>query len=206
MSGQEQFPNAGKTTLPKGPMRSKNSLRISVILILAVVCLAIVCPVPRSLLAGILNPLTDLATTVGVSCLHALGVPAVREGDQIHLWNQSVAITLVDAGLRQTIGFLACVAVAIGVVLMPWWQRLVIAVSALFIAPFILFLGTTFYITATCLARNAGIADGTMLSVLRNVPGWGLVLFAGAFLCLELLVLRLVVRLARYLLGVSDCR
>ena len=111
MSRQDQLPNAGRSSVPKGSMRSRNSLRISAMLILAIVCLAMVFPVPRSLVASILSPLTVRSTTDAVNCLHCLGVPVVREGDQIHLENQSVAITPVDAGLRQTIGFLASVAV-----------------------------------------------------------------------------------------------
>ncbi len=91
-------------------------------------------PLPSFLDLGLLGPLQKLATAASTYCLQTLGIAAVNEGNRIALGEVNLDIVEACSGLRMLTIF-GALAVAITMVTdRPWWEKLIIAVSAIPIA------------------------------------------------------------------------
>lgn len=93
-------------------------------------------PLPGFLKDNILRPLQELATQNSVYAMQTLGVEVYRDGNRIHLEQMDLNVVDACSGLRMLTIFIA-MSVAIVMVIVvhrPWWERLIILVSAVPIA------------------------------------------------------------------------
>jgi len=92
-------------------------------------------PWPNVLVNKLMTPLQSLATYFSDYGLTTLGVNCYREGNVIHLPSMSMGVVDACSGLRMLTIFVAlCVAIAMLLNDRPWWERLVIVLSAIPIA------------------------------------------------------------------------
>jgi exosortase len=88
-------------------------------------------PLPGFLKDGLLRPLQLIATRCSVYAMQTLGVEVYRDGNVIHLEKMDMNVIDACSGLRMLTIFLALsVAIAMVYTARPWWERLIIVVSA----------------------------------------------------------------------------
>lgn len=91
-------------------------------------------PLPGFLDSGLLAPLQRLATTASTYALQTIGIPTYNEGNRIVIGEIQLGVVEACSGLRMLTIFVA-LAVAITLVTdRPWWERIVIVLSAVPIA------------------------------------------------------------------------
>ncbi|MFV1981185.1 MAG: exosortase/archaeosortase family protein, partial [Rhodothermia bacterium] len=91
-------------------------------------------PLPSVLKTSILGRLQGWATGASTYALQTLGIAAIRDGNRISIGDLELGVVDACAGLRMTTIFFA-LAVAIALVAKrPWWDRLIILISAIPIA------------------------------------------------------------------------
>jgi exosortase len=99
-----------------------------------VVFLVFMFPLPSILEHGLLNNLQKLASIGSNWTLQTLGIPAVRDGNRIIIDELTLGVVDACSGLRMLTIFCA-LAVAMALLIdRPWWDRLVILLSAIPIA------------------------------------------------------------------------
>jgi len=99
-----------------------------------VVFLVFMFPLPSLLEHGLLHNLQKMATVGSCWTLQTLGVPAVRDGSRIIIDQLTLGVVDACSGLRMLTIFCA-LAVAMAMLIdRPWWDRLVILLSAIPIA------------------------------------------------------------------------
>jgi exosortase len=99
-----------------------------------VVFLLFMFPLPSLLEHGLLNNLQKMAAIGSNWTLQTLGVPAVRDGSRIIIDELTLGVVDACSGLRMLTIFCA-LAVAMALLIdRPWWDRLVILLSAIPIA------------------------------------------------------------------------
>jgi exosortase len=92
-------------------------------------------PLPGFLKDGLLRPLQTIATQFSVYAMQTLGVEVYRDGNVIHLEKMDMNVIDACSGLRMLTIFLALsVAIAMVYTARPWWERLIIVVSAIPVA------------------------------------------------------------------------
>lgn len=141
-------------------------------------------PLPWSVEQGLLSPLQTLATQVSNYALQTLGFGSYREGNVIHI--EDLPLNVVDAcsGLRMTTIFLALSVAVVLVADRPWWENLVILLSAI---PIAIFVNIT-RITVTGVLYMT--ADHQLAEkVFHNWAGWLMVPLAFILLWIEVMIL-----------------
>ena len=99
-----------------------------------VVFLLFMFPLPSILEHGLLNNLQKLATIGSNWTLQTLGIPSVRDGNRIIIDQLTLGVVDACSGLRMLTIFCS-LAVAMALLIdRPWWDRLVILLSAIPIA------------------------------------------------------------------------
>lgn len=141
-------------------------------------------PLPSFLDSGLLGPLQRLATESSTYCLQTLGIAAVNEGNRIALGEVNMEIVEACSGLRMLTIFVA-IAVAITMVTdRPWWEKMIIVVSAVPIALAVNIIRITItgimYVTV-----GAELAD----RVFHDMYGWFMMPVALGMLYVEFQVL-----------------
>lgn len=175
---------------------------ISLLLCLAGLCLAIggmpawrwawpslaflvfMIPLPHRLATALTDPLQRVATMASTFMLQTFGLPAVADGNVIHLDDIELGIVEACSGLRMLMIFFALSTAVVLVIRRPLWEKLVLAVSAVPIA----LLTNMVRITATgILHKTAGraVAD----AVFHDLAGWLMMPMALGLMWLELQVL-----------------
>jgi exosortase len=100
----------------------------------AVAFLIFMFPLPGPLDTNLLAPLQKLATTSSTYVLQTIGIPTYSEGNRIVIGEVQLGVVEACSGLRMLTIFVA-LAVAITLVTdRPWWERIVIILSAIPIA------------------------------------------------------------------------
>jgi len=100
----------------------------------AIAFLIFMFPLPGFLDSDLLAPLQRMATTASTYCLQTLGIPTYNEGNRIVIGEVQLGVVEACSGLRMLTIFVA-LAVAITLVTdRPWWERIVIILSAVPIA------------------------------------------------------------------------
>jgi len=149
----------------------------------AILFLLFMYPMPDRVENMILNPLQRTATVVSTFALQTMGVPAFSEGNRILLPNVELGVVDACSGLRMLTIFLA-LSVAITMVTdRPWWERIVIILSAI---PIALIVNIT-RITATGLLYmvNEHLAE----RVFHDLAGWVMMPMALGLMYVELQLL-----------------
>lgn len=150
-----------------------------------IVFLVFMIPLPKFFEDTILRPLQAVATQTSLFALQTLGLGAYSEGNRIIM--DQVKLNVVDAcsGLRMLTIFLAlAAAIAMISVTRPWWERLIILVTAVPIAVAV----NTIRITVTGLMYNAQFNDFAD-KLVHDWAGYFMMPLALAMLYLELQVL-----------------
>jgi exosortase len=141
-------------------------------------------PLPESLFTLVTLPLQDYTTRVTTSVLQSLSVPALREGNLIHLSSVTLGIVEACSGVRSLFTLLAGAVALSGLTLKQWWQRLLLVSSVVPIA----ILTNTLRVTGTGLLTQVGGA-AVAQSFFHGFSGWGVLIVAALLLCTEILLL-----------------
>ncbi|MCS7306528.1 MAG: exosortase/archaeosortase family protein [Thermoguttaceae bacterium] len=141
-------------------------------------------PLPWSVEQALLNPLQTLATRVSTYVLQTLGFGAYYEGNRIQI--EEVQLGVVDAcsGLRMTTIFLALSVAIVLIADRPWWENLVIVLSAVPIALTV----NVIRITVTGILHVVATAELANL-VFHDLAGWLMVPLALLLLWIEVSIL-----------------
>jgi len=111
--------------------------RVYRVLLFPLFFLFLMVPLPQSLVNVIAFPLQLVAADFAVSSLYALGVPALREGNIIHLAETQLFVAEACSGLRSLMALGTLAVVFAYFFRSNWIERGVIVISALPIAIFV---------------------------------------------------------------------
>ena len=147
-------------------------------------------PFPRALEQMLLNPLQKLATRISHYALETLGIECFTEGNRIMLDGVEMGVVDACSGLRMLTIFAALsTAIAMISTTRPWWERIVILISAIPIALAV----NSVRITLTGLAYSFLGNQGEMVEVINtfahDLAGWIMMPMALGLLYLEYQVL-----------------
>jgi exosortase len=156
----------------------------------AIVFLMFMFPLPTVLKENILGNLQRVATIASTFLMQTFGIAAIREGNRISIDND-LQLGVVDAcsGLRMATIFLALAVAIVLVVRRPWWDRLIILLSAIPIALIVNVIRVTVTGVLYMLARNSELAQ----KVFHDWAGWFMMPLALGLLYLELQILSALV-------------
>jgi len=150
----------------------------------AVAFLIFMFPLPWSVENALLVPLQGLATKVSTYALQTLGIGAYHEGNRICIGELQMGVVDACSGLRMVTIFIALSAAMVLVTERPWWEQVVILVSAVPIALAV----NVMRITVTGILH---LTAGTELAdmVFHDLAGWIMMPLALGLLWLELMVM-----------------
>lgn len=119
-------------------------------------------------ISGILTePLQRIATLASTFLIQTVGIPAVATGNVIHLTEVDVGVIDACNGLRMMMTFFAITTAVAVISDRPWWQKLLIAVSAIPIA-----LGCNIArIAVTCILHET-VGHKLAELVFHDLAGW----------------------------------
>ncbi len=141
-------------------------------------------PLPWTLEQAILSPLQTLATKVSTYGLQTLGFGAYRERNVIRIEDLQLGVVDACSGLRMTTIFLALSVAIVLVADRPWWENLVILLSAIPIAL------TVNVIRITVTGVLYVVADAELAEkVFHDWAGWLMVPLALILLWIEVTIL-----------------
>jgi exosortase len=141
-------------------------------------------PLPDRFFTMITFPLQLYATSVTTTALHALNIPALREGNLISIPSITLGITEACSGIRSLLTLLAGGIVLSYVTQKHWWQRLILVGSVIPIA----IVTNAFRVIGTGLLAHffgTEVAQGFF----HGFSGWVLLIMASLLLCTEVLLL-----------------
>ncbi|MBX7167458.1 MAG: exosortase/archaeosortase family protein [Pirellulales bacterium] len=150
----------------------------------AIAFLLFMYPLPDRVESMLLQPLQRVATQVSTFLLQTMGIPAFADGNRISLPEVELGVIDACAGLRMLTIFIA-LSVAITLITdKPWWERIVIILSAF---PIALIVNITRITVTGILHMTAGpeIAD----KVFHDLAGWVMMPLALGLLYIELQLL-----------------
>ena len=136
-------------------------------------------PLPNSLLLPIAFPLQLIAADWAVNLLYYLHIPALREGNIIHLPNATLFVEVACSGLRSLMALITLGVVFAYFFRRSWGERIIIVLSAIPTAIVVNALRVA--ITGILTYRYGEKAAGGLVHEFQ-----GLVTFGGAFLLLLL--------------------
>ncbi len=146
--------------------------------------LAFMMPLPGAV-AGILSqPLQRMATVSSTWLLQLLGVPAISRGNVIWLSAGKIGVVEACSGLRMLMLFLAITVGASFLIKRPLWEKVLVALSALFIGV----TSNVLRITVTAILYEY-VGQELAEKVFHDLAGWLMMPAATLLLCLELYVL-----------------
>jgi exosortase len=147
----------------------------------AVALLVLMFPLPFAVETALSGPLRQLATTVSTYALQTLGLPAVAEGNVIHIDEVKIGVLEACSGLGMLAAFFALSATVALVLRRPLPVKLLVFASAVPIGV----LMNLFRITAAGIAYRL-VGSSAAQSFFHNVAGWLMMPLALALLGFEL--------------------
>ncbi len=108
--------------------------RVFEILAFPLLFLFLMIPLPQSIVNVVAFPLQLIAADAAVNGLHLLGIPALREGNIIHLANSTLFVAQACSGLRSLMALITLGVVFAYFFRRSWGERIVIVASAIPIA------------------------------------------------------------------------
>jgi len=96
----------------------------------AVAFLVFMFPLPSFIKEGILERLQHLATIASTFALQTLGVAAHHEGNRILIGELKMGVVDACSGLRMSTNLLALVVAVLLITKRPWWDRVIVLISA----------------------------------------------------------------------------
>lgn len=141
-------------------------------------------PLPGFIANAMGSSLQQLATLASTYGLQTMGIPAVANGNIISLTEATVGVAEACNGLRMLYSFVALSVAACLIVARPWWEKLIICMSAVGIAV----VANIVRIVATAAAYEMGDPD-LAERIFHDFAGWLMMPFAMLLLWVELFVL-----------------
>lgn len=141
-------------------------------------------PLPDGLFTLVTLPLQSYATAVTTSALQLFNIPALREGNLIHLPSLTLGVTEACSGIRSLFTLLAGATVLSYLTVQYWWQHLILIGSVIPIA----IATNAFRVTGTGLLAyffGERVAQGFF----HGFSGWVILIMAATLLCAEILLL-----------------
>lgn len=155
----------------------------------AILFLLFMIPLPSGLAGALSGLLQSVATQVSTYALQTLGVPAFAEGNVISLSNGQIGVAEACSGLRMLYAFFALTVGACIVIDRPWYEKVLIASTAVPIA----ILANCIRIVITGLAFEHFDPE-TAQRIFHDAAGWLMMPLGFAFLMGVLAILdRLIV-------------
>lgn len=108
--------------------------RVFEVLAFPILFLFLMIPLPQSIVNVIAFPLQLIAADTAVNGLHLVGIPALREGNIIHLANSTLFVAQACSGLRSLMALITLGVVFAYFFRRSWGERIVIVASAIPIA------------------------------------------------------------------------
>ena len=143
-------------------------------------------PIPSVIQHSVLLWLQKLAAMSSTWTLQLLGVPAIRDGSRLIIDGLELEVADACSGLRMSTIF-GAMSVALAMMMnRPWWDRLVILLSAIPVA----LLTNTIRITITALLYRAFPGNETVEKLVHDFAGLAMMPIAMGILALELGLLR----------------
>lgn len=141
-------------------------------------------PLPYRVERLMMGPLRNLGTVASTYIMQTLGLPAISEGNTIHLGEHSIGVAVACSGLRMIVIFFALSAAVALIVDRNIWTRLFVLASAV---PIALISNITRITVTGILYQVAGpeIAE----RVFHDLAGWLMMPLGLALLWLELWLL-----------------
>jgi exosortase len=155
----------------------------------AIAFLAFMVPLPHTWSLALSGPMQSIATIISTFLLQVLGRPAIAEGNVIQLNEIELGIVEACSGLRMLVVFFALSTAVALLIKKPVWEKVFIAASAIPIALAANILRIT--ITGICFEI---FGDGYGGALFHDVAGWLMMPLGLAFLGLEMLVLKNLLR------------
>lgn len=154
----------------------------------AVLFLAFMVPLPYRLATAMSGPLQELATIVSTFLMQTIGLPALSEGNVIHLNEESIGVVEACSGLSMLMVFFALsTLVAVLSTKRPLLERLILVASAVPIA----LTSNILRITATGVLHET-TENVAAKAFFHDAAGWLMMPVGLAFLWVELKVLALL--------------
>jgi exosortase len=152
----------------------------------AAICfLAFMVRLPYRVEVSLGAPLQQLATVVSTFILQTIGLPAIAEGNTIHIREAQLEVVQACSGLKMLMTFLAFSTAACLVVRKPLGDKLVILASA---APIAIAVNVIRIVTTGVLHLN--ISSAAAFRFFHDLAGWFMMPLALAFLAAELWLLK----------------
>jgi exosortase len=159
----------------------------------AIAFLAFMVPLPYRVEIALAHPLQRVATKASNYSLQTLGLPAVAEGNVIFMNESQIGVVEACSGLSMLVIFFALSTALTFVVDRPWWQKLLLIVSAVPIA----LIANITRITVTGVMHET-VGHEAANIVFHDLAGWLMMPFALVLLWIELQILaRLFVEVKR---------
>jgi exosortase len=151
----------------------------------AVLFLGFMVPLPYRLATALSGPLQELATVVSTFLMQTIGLPALSEGNVIHLNEESIGVVEACSGLSMLMVFFALsTLVAVVSARRPLLERLVLVASAVPIA----LVSNILRITATGILHETSNSE-TAKAFFHDVAGWLMMPIGLGFLWVELKIM-----------------
>lgn len=159
----------------------------------AVVFLVFMVPLPENVSIWLRDPLQRIGTRSSVYIIQTLGIPATAQGNVIHLTEGQLGVVEACSGLRMLMLFFAVCIGAAFILRQPWWEKVVIVLSAVPIAV----AANVFRITITAVLHDL-VSTELADKVFHDFAGMMMMPVAIAMLSAELwLISNLVIEMPR---------
>jgi len=147
--------------------------------------LLLMLPIPRRMEAALTLPLQSWATTSAVFCLEVLSFDVNPEGNVINIGTTQVAVAEACNGLRMVTAFFVITGLVVLLVKRPWWEKLILLLSALPIG----LLCNTIRLTLTAMAFT--VLEGEFWAkIFHDFGGYAMMPLALGIVVLELWILQ----------------
>ena len=141
-------------------------------------------PLPQRFATLLAGPLQSVAMSASTYLLQTLGYPAIAEENVILVQESRIGVAEAFRGLQMFVSFFAVSTVAALIVSKPFWERVLIVLSAI---PIAIFCNVARVVGAAIVLENVGNVQTQEL--LRNLSDWLMLPLAVAVLLVELWIL-----------------
>jgi exosortase len=141
-------------------------------------------PLPDALFSMVTIPLQSYATSVTTVALQWCSIPALQEGNLIHLPSLSLGVTEACSGIRSLLTLLAGATVLSHLAVHYWWQHLILIGSVIPIT----IVTNAFRVTGTGLLAYF-FGEQAAQGFFHGFSGWTILIIASFLMCAEILLL-----------------
>jgi exosortase len=141
-------------------------------------------PLPDGIFAMVTTPLQSYTASITTTSLQLFNIPALREGNLIHLPSLTLGVTEACSGIRSLLTLLAGAAVLGHMTVRHWWQHLILIGSVIPIA----IVTNAFRVTGTGLLAHY-FGEHAAQGFFHGFSGWAILIMASFLICTEVFLL-----------------